>query len=107
MAFEALAGKVGTSLYMLCVCIAFVLVYVGTPTAQFSGMVYLGGANMPKLSCVALWDMAKQCSIDGYDLHLGDFVCPTSASCLQQVFQAREAFAIISICVTLVSIITV
>ncbi|RNF18151.1 amastin [Trypanosoma conorhini] len=107
MAFEAIAGKLGASVYMLCACIAFVFVCVGTPTAQFRGRGYLHGADVSKLSCVSLWGMKNDCTKDTYDLRPGDFVCPDSASRLKQVFQAGEAFAIISIFVTLASIIAV
>ncbi|KEG09347.1 amastin [Trypanosoma grayi] len=103
MAFEALSGKVGPSIYLLCVCITFVFVVVSTPIAQFKGKgVTVTGAGQ-KGSCVTFWGLKNDCKTNGYTLRPADMMCEEGNTRLRQVFQAAEAFSIISIFVVLVS----
>ncbi|KAG5498599.1 hypothetical protein JKF63_02885 [Porcisia hertigi] len=98
MGMEALHGRMGVALNMMCSCIVFTFLVTSTPISQFRGEgIGAGGAS--KLSCVTVWGLKNNCDSNHYDHRSTSIECQRP----KQLFQAAEAFYIIAVIVSLLS----
>lgn len=98
MAFESLKGKMCVALYALCMSITFIFMITSTPISQFKGKG-MSNDGAKKVSCVTVWGLKNNCGLNSYDHRPSSFGCDRP----QQLFQASEAFYIISVVVSLLA----
>ncbi|KAK7200010.1 surface protein amastin [Novymonas esmeraldas] len=100
MGFEALRGRMDVAMNMLCSCIVFMFLVTSAPISQFRGKGVNGGSNgatgASRLACVTVWGVKNDCNTNNYDHRPAGMACGRA----KQLFQASEAFYIISVIVS-------
>lgn len=104
MGFEALRGSLNVAMNLLCSTIVFLFLITSAPISQFRGKGIKTAADgtvtgASKLSCVSVWGLKNDCGLDEYSFRPASMGCGRG----KQLFQASEAFYIVSVIVALVS----
>ncbi|KAK7200009.1 surface protein amastin [Novymonas esmeraldas] len=99
MGFETLRDCMGVAQNTLCSCIVFVLLITSAPISQFRGKGIGSGTGASKLTCVTVWGVKNDCNTNDYDHRPAGMACGRA----KQLFQASEAFYIISVIVALLA----
>jgi hypothetical protein len=103
MGFEAIRGCMNVAMNLLCSSIVFLLLITSAPISQFrgKGLKVVGNSTtgVSKQSCVSVWGLKNDCSVNDYSFRPATMKCARG----KQLFQASEAFYIISVIVALVA----
>ncbi|KAL7696856.1 surface protein amastin [Lotmaria passim] len=104
MGFEAIRSCMNVAANLLCSSIVFLFLITSAPISQFRGKGIKTASDgttsgVSKLSCVSVWGLKNDCSVNDYTYR------PASMNCARgkQLFQAAEAFYIISVIVSLLA----
>ncbi|KPA83087.1 putative surface protein amastin [Leptomonas pyrrhocoris] len=104
MGFEAIRGRMNVAMNLVCSTIVFLFLITSAPISQFRGKGIKTAADgtvsgASKMSCLTVWGLKNDCSINDYHFRPASMTCARG----KQLFQASEAFYIISVIVSLVS----